>query len=529
MSILIQGGAVYDGSGAPPIEADVLIEGERIAAIGARLAVPPDAEVIDAHARVVCPGFIDTHRHADVAAFVARDFGQTELAQGVTTTVVGNCGMSPVPAVGPALDEYQRYVEPVVGQIPSGRFFTDYETYTAALKQLSLPLNMGFLAGAGAIKTAVKGFAKTAFTADEMKRATAYIGQAMECGALGLSFGVMYQPECYSTREELTTLARAAAGRTLCAHIRGEGDSLVASVREVIDVARDARLPLNISHFKATGIANWRDAIFRAIESIEAARNAGQLVTADFYPYDGGSTTILSLIPPCVLEDSASALVRKLQTPVGKEQLRDEIRKTHAGWDNMAASIGWERVIISSVMSAEHAKFCGKSMAAITSEYGYEEPVDLLRELVISEEGRVGIIVLSMAQDDIDAVVRLPWTALISDALYGNAVNPHPRLNGAFPRLLRDYTRERRLLAFEEAIHKMTLMGAERFNIRERGALRAGYYADALIFAAERFIDHADYQRPTLQATGMETIILNGKIVRRRESNRAKAGKALFA
>ncbi|MDR1325459.1 MAG: amidohydrolase family protein [Treponema sp.] len=530
MDILIQGGTVYDGSGTPPIEADILIEGERIAAIGPRLTVhsATPCTTIDAHGRVVCPGFIDIHRHADVAMFTAPDFGQTELAQGITSIVVGNCGIAPVPCVGPAQAEYYRYIKPVIGSVAAGLPFAGYAAYTGALEQARLPLNAGFLAAAGAIKTAVKGFTKTPFSAAEMQRAVAYIAQAREHGALGLSFGIMYQPECYSSREELTTLARATGDGILCTHIRGEGDSLVSSIEEMLDVAFNADIPLNISHFKASGVRNWQDAIFRAIERIETARNTGQQVSADFYPYDGGSTTILSLIPPSVLEESTAALVQKLATPAGKETLRQEFHKTHAGWDNMAASIGWDRVIISSVVNAECAGYCGKSMEQIACENGYEEPLDLLRDLVISEEGQVGIIVLSMAQADIDEVARLPWTALISDALYGSGAHPHPRLHGAFPRFLREYVRERKALTMEQAIHKMTLMGAERLGIRDRGVLRIGAYADVLVFDPACFLDRANYQRPTQMAVGMETMILNGNVLNPHDTNRAKAGQTIF-
>ncbi|MDR2418526.1 MAG: amidohydrolase family protein [Treponema sp.] len=530
MGILIQDGTVYDGSGSPPIEADILIEGERIAAMGARLTAHGAAPraTINARGRVVCPGFIDIHRHADVAMFTSAGFGETELAQGITSVVVGNCGIAPVPGAGLARAEYYRYIEPVVGHIAAGLPFADYAVYAGALERACLPLNVGFLAAGGAIKTAVKGFAKTPFSAAEMRDAVAYIEQAKEHGALGLSFGIMYQPECYSSREELTALARVAGDGILCTHIRGEGDSLVSSIEEMLDVAFNAGVPLNISHFKASGVRNWRNAIYRAIERIEAARNAGQRVGADFYPYDGGSTTILSLIPPSVLEESTVALVQKLGTSAGRETLRQEFRKSHAGWDNMAASIGWERVIISSVINPECAGYCGKSMKQIACENGCGEPLDLLCDLVVSEEGQVGIIVLSMAQEDIDEVARLPWTALISDALYGGGVHPHPRLHGAFPRFLREYVRERKVLTMEQAIHKMTLMGAERLGIRDRGVLRVGAYADVLVFDPACFVDRAGYQHPAQMAVGMETVILNGNLLSPNDINRAKAGQMIF-
>jgi N-acyl-D-aspartate/D-glutamate deacylase len=346
-----------------------------------------------------------------------------------------------------------------------------------------------------------------------MIRAQAYIKEALDAGALGLSFGIMYQPQCYSNHDEFTELAKAASGTILCAHIRGEGDSLVDSVQEIIQVAESANIPAHISHFKATGIANWRKRIFTAIERIETARAKGLDLTADFYPYDGGSTTIMSLVPPSMLHDSPAALFTELAGKEGRKKLRSEIARAHTGWDNMVMSIGWGRIIISSVSLPEHESFCGKNMEAIAYEENCNDPVDLLCELISSEKGRVGIIPLSMDQQDIDTIAKLPWTCLISDSLYGAASKPHPRLNGAFPKFLREYVRERHIMTMEEAIKKMTSMPAERMGLRNRGKIARGYAADIVVFDPNQFTDNASYTKPTALATGMGAVILNGKIV----------------
>jgi N-acyl-D-aspartate/D-glutamate deacylase len=386
------------------------------------------------------------------------------------------------------------------------------------LEKCSLPINIGFLAGAGAIKNAVKGFSKTPFTAEEMTKTQVIIGEAFDAGALGLSFGIMYMPECFSSAGELTAMARCAAGRIICVHIRGEGDSLVESVEEAIMLAETAEVPVNISHFKATGIKNWQSLIHRAIEKIEAARARGLPITADFYPYDGGSTTILSLIPPTVQGDSVAAMCAALRERAGQDTLSRELRKNHPGWDNMALSIGWDRVIISSVTLPEHAAYCGRNMAAIAREEGFKDPEELLAELVTSEEGRVGIITLSMDRNDIDTIARLPWTCLISDSLYGSAANPHPRLNGAFPKFLREYARERRILSMEAAIQKMTSMPAERMGLTNRGKIQTGRAADILVFDPAQFRDNADYIHSTALASGMGTVIINGRIAYNNDS-----------
>jgi N-acyl-D-aspartate/D-glutamate deacylase len=520
---------ICDGSGTPPVAGDLLVEGDRIAAIGPGLSVP-EALVIHAQDRVLSPGFVDSHRHCDVAVFTSPCFGELELAQGITTAVMGNCGMAPVPCNPRWRNEVYAYIAPVVGVIPEGPPFENYLAYVQGLSELELPLNRGFLAGAGAIKTAVKGFSKTAFNNREMNEALALVREAMDAGALGISFGIMYQPECYSSKEELIALGAAAGAYNgiLCAHIRGEGDSLLDSVDEMIEVARNAEIPLNISHFKATGIKNWKSAIFRAIERIETARSKGQQVTADFYPYTGGSTTLLSLLPPTVLEDTVAETLAKLAGSRGKELVRREMYQNHPGWDNMALSIGWDRVIISSVSLPEHQDYCGRNMEEIAQEKGYTDPVELLADLAVSENGKVGIIVLSMSQEDVDEICRLPWTALISDALYGSGTNPHPRLYGAFPKMLREYVRERKILSLEQAIRKMSAMPAERLGIRERGRLMPGYFADILVFNPQDLTDQADYLHPTCRTSGMDLVLVNGTIVWQNNTLAARTGRLVF-
>ncbi|AEF86852.1 N-acyl-D-aspartate deacylase [Treponema primitia ZAS-2] len=525
--ILIRGGLLYDGTGGEPFTADLLVEGKTIARMGPDL---PDsgAQVIDARGKVVCPGFIDIHRHCDAAVFTDQDFGQIELAQGISTTVVGNCGMAPLPVDPRWKEEMYRYIRPVLGTVPHGLPLADYAAYTAGLKQLPLPLNMAFLAGAGAIETSLKGFSRAPLSAKELEKAKAFIAQAMDAGALGLSFGIMYQPEYFSSREELESLAREAGkrGGVLCTHIRGEGDSLAASVEEMIQVAGNAEIPLNISHLKATGIQNWGKTIFKAIDCIEQARARGQPVAADFYPYTGGSTTILSLLPPTVQADKPEALRAQLTAPGGRDFLKAELYKNHPGWDNMVTSIGWDRIILSSLSGGNHEQYLGKTMDEAARNEGYEDAADLLADLLLDQE-TAGIIVLSMDQEDVDTIARLPWTVVISDSLYGGTPHPHPRLTGAFPKLLREYVRERKILSLKEAIHKMTGLAADRVGIKNRGRLAPGNYADIAIFKPECFTDQGDYLNPLRKAAGMDLVMVNGTIAWRQDKTEEYSGSVL--
>ena len=470
----------------------------------------------DASGKAVTPGFIDIHRHCDIAPFTNPHFGEIELAQGITSTFVGNCGLAPVPSTPLCRKELYDYLEPVIGKVPEGLAFETYEDYWKALEAAELPINIGFFAASDSIKVAIKGFGSKAYTEEELKKAQEYVKSAMAQGAFGITLGIMYQPECYSSREELTAVAKAAAGSggILCTHIRGEGDSLVESVEEVIDVAAKAGIPLNISHLKSTGIKNWNNRIFEAVGKIEKARESGQDVTADFYPYDGGSTTLQSLLPPTVMKETLEALVKSLSVPEGKEKLKSELNKVHPGWDNMAESIGWDRIIISSVALEKNTFMQGQTIGALAVKLGYDEPSDLVADLLTEENGKVGIIVLSMSQEDVDSVAKLPFTMLISDSLYGgDGKNAHPRLLGTTARFLNDFVIKRRVLSMEQAIRKMTSLPAKRMGIKDRGFIKPGYQADVLVFQPEKFIDHADYTGKHDPCTGMDLVLMGGKRV----------------
>lgn len=529
MRTWIKNGLIYDGDGGLPYEAGIVVEDGKIAAVTRATDICAD-QVEDASGYAVTPGFIDTHRHCDIEALNNPDFGRLELAQGLTSVVAGNCGLAPVPAPDDRKREIFDYIEPCLGIWGEKPGMVRFEDYLKALEKQKLPLHFGSYIGTGTLKAAVKGYGKSPFTREEMELVRTYIREGLEAGALGLSMGIMYQPECYSSRQEIVEMVSAAApyGRPLTCHIRGEGDSLIPSVEEILEIAREAEVPLNISHFKATGVKNWGSAIGRAIEKIEQARNRGQDVTVDFYPYCGGSTTLLSLIPPSVMEDSLEATLVKLGTARGAEQMKQELYREHEGWDNMVTAIGWERILISSVTREENRRFTGLDMKAAASSAGYEDPVRFLCSLASGEKGKVGIIVLSMSRQDVDTVARLPYSMVISDSLYGVSDCPHPRLYGSFPKIIREYVGERGVLTMEEAIRKMTLLPANRLNLSSRGRIRKGYEADLNIFKPEALKDRAVYGDSKRLPEGLHMVMVNGRAaVRDDKMTGEKAGNVL--
>lgn len=528
MRKLISNGLVYDGTGAQPRKEDILVENGRIVDIG---SIPPSAanEVVSADGMAVTPGFIDSHRHSDLTELTDPDFGNLELAQGIGTVLSGNCGMSPFPSSDASRQEMYDFVEPCLGKAPRALHFYSYSDYLSALRKNPPYINVGAMIGTGAVKIAAKGFGKSPFTAREMAQAQGYLAEALEDGAFGVSSGIMYTPECYSTREEFVRLLKPTArfGTVWTVHIRGEGDSLVPSVEEVIDIAKQAQIPLNISHFKSVGCRNWHDAIFRAIERIENARAGGQDVTVDFYPYTGGSTTLMSLIPPVCIEGSTADFLHVLQTRAGVEKLRTEIYREQPDWDNMVMAIGWGRIVISSVGRAENKKYQGRSVADICKDLGCDE-VEFISRLLVEEDAKVGIIVMSMLQEDVDTVARLPYSMVISDSLYGAPDFPHPRLYGSFARIIREYVRERSVLNMETAVHKMTDMTAKRFRIPDRGRIAKGCFADMNFFVPEAVSDRATFVAPKQFSAGMRAVWIAGEPVWEQEHRTGRRTAAVL-
>ena len=471
--ILIQNGTIYDGLGGQPYQADLLVQDDRIAQIAPGITEPAD-QVIDATGKVVTPGFVDIHRHHDAKPLNDPHFGEVELAQGITTAVAGNCGisMTPRPESDEAAKEYYSFEEAVMGPIGLDGPHT-YRDYLAALHKTALPLNVAAMIGTGTVKICVKGFADTPYTQQELDDARALIEDAMAAGAPGVSLGIMYLPECYSSTDEFAYILEPVGRyhRVITTHIRGEGDSMVQSVREVIEIARRVGCALEISHFKSCGMKNWGKDIHTAIADIEAARAEGMDVTVDFYPYEGGSMALTTMLPPVFVAGNMTRALEKLGTPEGVEEFRRTSSVLYDDWDNFCITLGWDRIIISGVVCPENEKFLGMRVTEAAEKFGFEDAAALAAYLMHSEDGKTAIINMSMSQDDIDTVARLPWSNIISDAIYAKTDTPHPRMFGAFPKVLREYVAERGIYTMQEAIRRMTSPPQE-WDWSDEGACR---------------------------------------------------------
>lgn len=527
MRLLIQNGRLIDGSGAPARAGGVLVEGERIAAVG-EIPPGPDMQIWDAAGRAVCPAFVDIHRHLDAKPLMHGEMA-AELRQGIATAVAGNCGFSLAPVSGPFAAVKRENDLPILGGYPDA-WRMSFAQYMDELERSRPGVNVAALIGMGAIRICLSGFSSAPLTPDRLDGARGMIRDALSAGAAGVSAGIMYLPEFYTTRAEYAAMLAplGRAGKPLAVHIRGEGDSMVDSVAEAIAIARDAQCPLQISHFKSCGARNWRREIYRAIDLIERARAQGQDVSVDFYPYTGGSTALTTMLPPAFVRGDMRGALDRLGTKSGVDELRALCALTYPDWDNFALTLGWERILISAVALPENRKFLGLSVTEAAGRFGFDGPVELAAHLMHTDGGRTCIINLSMDPQDVDEIARLPYSIVISDSIYADTDTPHPRLYGAFARLISDFVRERGVLCLEQAVRKMTSLPAARMNLRGRGALKAGNFADIVVFDPEKTGSDATYAQPARYAHGVALMLINGRVrVREDRLSGEPSGRAI--
>lgn len=512
MKTLIKDGMIYDGSGKEPFKADILIHDDIIVRVDSCIK-DSDAKLIDAKDLTITPGFIDSHRHADFSISEDPSFGVSELSQGITTILTGPCGMSAAPFREGKSEEWYSFMQPCLGSAPI-EVSNTMTSYLNRISLLELPLNVGAMVGMGSIRSAVKGQDSSSWTEQEMDEALTMLHEAVSSGVFGISAGIMYTPEYYSSKTDYIRLLSCLTDKTLpfVCHIRNEGDGLVSAVQEVIDIARSANVPLNISHFKVFGKQNWGKSIKQAISLIENARSEGMSISVDFYPYTGGATTLMTLVPPACLKENTIETLRFLSTTEGLNLLRDEIERKHKNWDSMVEAIGWERIILSSVKTKKNRQFQGKSFSEISQILGVDESKALV-DILVEEHGNAGIIVMSMDQKDVDLIAALPYSSVISDALYGSPDFPHPRLNGAFVRMLEDYVINRDVIKLETAIHKMTGKVAQCYQIPNRGYIQEGFVADLNLIRLSALRADASFEQPLMLSKGIELVLLSGQEV----------------
>lgn len=505
---LIRGAMVLDGTGRDGIVTDVAISNGKIAAVGP-LSGCHALHTVDGAGKYLTPGFIDIHRHGDSAIFQP-GFGRAELAQGLTTIVNGNCGLSLAPIYGPYQETVLRYLAPVVGAPPQKREFPSMASYRCQAAQQPLALNVGMLAGMGTLRAGVAGFHSGSLEKPALTKLHRMLEQSLSDGALGVSLGLGYAPECfYDTEGLIQALAPLRrSGVTITVHMRQEGDGVVAALQEMLTVARALETPVEISHLKAIGRRNWNRAVPEMLSLIARAREEEVDVACDVYPYPAGSTQLIHVLPPEFQAGGLEQLTEALKNPVQRRKMRRRM-ETGQDFENISLLVGFEHIRPTCLRRVQNIPFEGLDLMEIARQRG-QDPYDALFDLLAEEHCGPAMIDVIADEGDIDAILRTDFASVISDATYPCAGLIHPRVYGTCARLLETYVRKRQVLTLPQAIHKLTGLPASRLKLAGKGVIRPGADGDLCLFRLEEVQETATWQQPRQLAKGMEWVFVQG-------------------
>lgn len=509
-TLVIRGGTVHDGSGGPGRVADVLVDGDRIVAVGPD-GGGHDAPVLDATGLVVAPGFVNVLSHAYFS--LERDGrGLSDLYQGVTTQVFGE-GVS----IGPFTPEVKAQLEHGFEPGDPPLVWDRLSEFLAHLESKGVAQNVVSFVGAHNLRMIGAGSDDRPMTAAELDHVRGILDEEMADGALGLGSALIYPPGCFASTDELVALCEVVARHDgmYISHMRSEGDHFLDAVDELIEIGRRAGLHAEIYHLKAAGRHNWPK-MARAIERVEAARAAGQPVTADVYPYLAGQTQLASAIPPDFHDGGYEALAARLADPAQRARIREGVETPSERWENLyLASGGADGVMLLPDPKGPAARYRGLSLRQAAEEHG-TDPVEMLLKLV-EQEPALHAMYFMMDEEVLRTALRNPWVSVCSDSPTYAAEPPdtdapiHPRAYGSFARILGRYVREQPLLTLGEAVRRMTSLPAGNLGLRDRGVLAPGNFADIVVFDPATVGDLATYENPHQYARGMRHVVVNGK------------------
>ncbi len=509
--VIVANGEIIDGSGREAFCADIGVKKGKIVAIG-RLNEQEALDRIDASGLTVSPGFIDIHCHSDALLFKT-PHDVAKILQGVTTEIIGNCGLSAAPVNPETLELLKKYTAAIFAE---GNLAWDWHSTGEFLDRLekTQPLgNVVSLVGHGTVRIAVMGFDNRDPNASELAQMKYLVKEALSEGAFGLSSGLIYPPGVFSATPEMVELCRPVAevGGLYATHMRNEGTWLIESVEETIQVSQQTGVAVEISHHKAAGRANWGK-VDRSLAMMAQARDRGVDIHCDVYPYIASSTVLGALLPPWAQEGGTGAMLQRLADRACRRRMTTEFTTGLPGWDRFATGDNWESIVIASC-GVNH-DWEGETIASLAARRG-QEPAEALFDILLAENGDVLMMAFVMCEADVATVLRHPLAMVGSDAI-PSAGNPHPRFYGTFPRILCKYVREEKILTLPEAIRKMSALPAQKLGLKDRGLIQVGLAADIAVFDKMSVTDRAKYDDPCHYASGMDTVMVNGRVAVRK-------------
>jgi N-acyl-D-amino-acid deacylase len=510
--LVIRNGRVIDGSGRPGFNADIAIKGDRIVRIG-NLRGARAKRVIDARGQVVAPGFIDMLGQSEQYVLIDPR-AMSKVMMGVTTEITGE-GESIAPVNDRILKEQEDF---------NRRFnlTVDWRTlgeYFKRLDKQGAGVNLGTFVGATQVREYVIGYDDRPPTAAELEQMKKLVADAMKDGALGVSTSLQYVPARFAKTDEIVELAKVAHryGGIYITHQRSEANAIDDSMKEVFEIARRARIPAEIWHFKTAYQKNW-GRMPEMLRRVAAARRRGLKITADVYPYVAGSTSLSACLPPWALEGGTDRMIARLKDPQTRERLKWEISADSKTWENIyLGSGGPSGILIGAVVNRDLESWQGKRLSEIAAAQN-KDPLDALFDFIVADHGQTGAIFFMMKESDMQAALKSPLVSICTDSGARATDGPlagsksHPRGWGTYPRILGRYVRDQHLMPLEFAIHKMTGLPAGNLSLNRRGLIREGYFADITIFDPRTVIDRATFEEPNQYPVGINFVIVNGEI-----------------
>ena len=526
--IVITHGRIVDGTGSPWYSGDIGIRGGKIAAIG-NLARSARTRTIDAHGQVVAPGFIDMLGQSELTILVDPRL-PSKIYQGITTEITGE-GESVAP-LNDAIRRSGKKQTDLLGIRPDWQTFRQY---FARLEQQGIGINVADYVGATSVRRMVLGDNDVQPTPAELEQMRQLVRQAMLDGAVGLSTSLEYPPAPYAKTQELVALASVAAefGGIYATHMRSESTAILQSLDEVIRIAREAQIPVEVWHFKVAGKPSWGH-MPEAVAKIEAARAEGVDIAADTYAYTAWGNGLSAFIPPWAHDGGTAKLLERLKDPAARERIRQDMLTPSDEWENEWQQIpGPESILIGQVQNPKLLPLQGKTIAEVAKLWN-NDPMDAIFDLLVQDDAFTGVAVSGMSEPDVVLALEQPWVSIDNDS---SGVSPegilgrehaHPRAYGTFPRILRKYVREEHKLTLEDAIRKFSALPSERLRLEGRGLLRVGMWADVTIFDPATIRDLATFDNPNQLSQGMDYVLVNGvPVIDQGKMTGARPGKVL--